>query len=88
MQVLDSKNEAYSNFANSINSDQTRHAYEYSLNQFLKHYQTDLDSFLRSSQEISNYIISYLVEKKISRKYKIGDRDFPDAIVTNLDNNE
>jgi hypothetical protein len=69
MQMLD---EAYSNFVNSINSDQTRQAYEYSLTQFLKHCQMDLDSFLRlSQQEISNIIINYLVEKKISRQYKV-----------------
>ena len=68
MQVLD---EAYSNFVNSINSDQTRQVYEYTLSQFLKHYQLDLDSFLKlSQQDISNYIINYLVNKKISRQYK------------------
>ena len=33
MQVMD---EAYSNFVNSINSDQTRRLYEYSLSKFLK----------------------------------------------------
>jgi integrase len=69
MQVLD---EAYSNFVNSINSEQTRQVYEYSLTQFLKHYQTDLDSFLRLSRpEISNLIINYLVNRKISKQYKI-----------------
>lgn len=57
---------------NSINSEQTRRQYEYSLTQFLKHYQIDLDSFLRlSQQEISNYIINYLVNRKISKQYKI-----------------
>jgi len=70
MQVI--QNEAYSNFVDSINSDQTRQMYEYSLSKFLKHYEMDLDSFLRlSQQEISNYIIDYLVNKKISRQYKI-----------------
>ena len=69
MQVLD---ETYSNFVNSINSDQTRQVYEYSLTQFLKNCQMDLDSFLRlEQQEISNIIINYLVEKKISRQYKV-----------------
>lgn len=68
MQVL---NEAYSIFVNSINSDQTRQVYEYTLNQFLNHYQLDLDSFLELSlQEMSDYIISYLVNKKISKQYK------------------
>ena len=32
----------------------------------------DLESFLRlPQQEISNYIANYLVEKKISRQYKV-----------------
>jgi len=70
MQVLDEK---YSNFVNSINSEQTRQVYEYSLTQFLKHCQMDLDSFHRlEQQEISNIIINYLVEKKISRQYKVS----------------
>lgn len=69
MQVV--KNQAYSNFIDSINSDQTRQVYEYTLSQFLKHYEIDLDSFLKlSQQDISNYIINYLVNKKISRQYK------------------
>ena len=70
----------------TLNSDQTRHAFEYSPNQFLKHYQTDLDSFLRSSQEeISNNIISYLVEKKISRKYKTAEiHSFSSTVLTIL----
>lgn len=70
MQVLD---EAYSNFVNSINSDQTRQVYEYTLSQFLKHYQMDLDSFLKlSQQDISNYITNYLVSEKISRPDEPG----------------
>jgi integrase len=70
MQVV--RNEAYSNFIDSINSDQTRQVYEYSLSQFLKHYETDLNSFLKlSQQEISNLIVGYLVNRKISRQYKI-----------------
>lgn len=69
MQVMD---EAYSNFVNSINSDQTRRLYEYSLSKFLKYCNTDLDSFLRlSQQQTSNLIVSYLVSKKISRQYKL-----------------
>lgn len=70
MQVL--QNEAYSIFVNSINSDQTRKIYEYSLSQFLKYCNKDLDSFLRlPQQELSNLIINYLVSKKISRQYKL-----------------
>lgn len=56
--------EAYSNFVNSINSEQTRQIYEYSLLQFLNHYQLDFDSLLKlEQQEISEYITNYLVEK-------------------------
>lgn len=70
MQVLESKQ--YSNFINSTNSEQTRRQYEYSLTRFLKHYQMDLDSFLGLSQkEISDYIINYLVNRKISKQYEI-----------------
>ena len=69
MQVMD---EAYSNFVNSINSDQTRRLYEYSLSKFLKYCNTDLDSFLRlSQQQTSNLIVNYLVSKKITRQYKL-----------------
>jgi len=57
MLVQNSESNAYSNFVNSINSDQTRRIYEYTLSHFLKYYQTDLDSFLRlDRQEISNII--------------------------------
>ena len=64
--------QVYDNFANSINSEQTRRVYENSLSQFLKHNEMDLDSFLSlSQQEISNFIINYLVEKRISRQYKV-----------------
>ena len=69
MQVTTSK---YDNFVNSINSEQTKEQYEYSLAQFLKHYQIDLDSFLTlSQQEMSDYIINYLVNKRVSKQYKI-----------------
>lgn len=64
--------EAYSNFVNSINSEQTRHIYEYSLLQFLNHYQLDFDSLLKlEQQKIFEYITKYLVEKNVSRSYKI-----------------
>src|ERR671918_3204314 len=69
MQVTTSK---YDNFVNSINSEQTKEQYEYSLAQFLRHYQIDLDSFLRlPQQEISDYIVNYLVSKRVSKQYKI-----------------
>ena len=65
------KEDAYSNFVNSIDSEKTKEVYQYSLNRFLQHFQTDLDSFLSlSQQEISDLIINYLINKKISRQYK------------------
>jgi len=64
--------QVYSNFVNSINSDSTRQVYEFSLSKFLNYCNLDLDSFLKlSQQEISDLIINYLVNKKISRQYKI-----------------
>ena len=70
--LVQQEGNSHDNFVNSINSEQTRRIYEYSLTQFLKHYQIDLDSFLKlPQQEISNYIINYLTKKKISRQYKI-----------------
>jgi hypothetical protein len=68
------KEDSYSNFINSINSEQTRQTYEYSLSKFLKYYQMNLESFLRlPQQEILNLITNYLVDekKKISRQYKV-----------------
>lgn len=63
---------SYSNFVNSIDSEQTRQVYEYTLSQFLNHYSLELDTFLRlEPAEISRYIVNYLVEKKISRQYKV-----------------
>src|SRR5687768_13489084 len=70
--LVQKQSDSYSNFVNSINSDQTRQVYVYSLKQFLKHYEMDLDSFLGlSPQQISNFIVDYLVNRKISRQYKI-----------------
>ena len=67
----ESESNAYSNFVNSINSDQTRRIYEYTLSLFLKYYQTDLGSFLRlDRQEISNIIINYLLEKRFQDNTK------------------
>jgi hypothetical protein len=70
MQLLEK--ETYSNFVNSINSDSTRQVYEFSLTRFLNYFNLDLDFLLKlSQQEISTLIINYLVNKKISRQYKI-----------------
>ena len=63
---------AYDNFVNSINSDETKEQYEYCLAQFLKYCQMNLDSFLKLPQdEIPNLIVNYLLQRKVSRQYKV-----------------
>ena len=72
MQVFDEKSNAYFNFINSLNSQSTRKAYVFCIDKFLSHYNIDLESLLKlPQQDISNLLIRYLVEKKISRSYKI-----------------
>lgn len=71
MLVQREKEDAYFNFVNSINSDVTRKNYEYLLSRFLKYCDLDLDSLLKlPQQELSNFIIKYLVSQKISSQYK------------------
>ena len=66
------KEDAYSNFVNSIDSEKTKEVYQYSLNRFLQYWQTDLDSFLSlSQQEISDLIVNCPINKKVSRAYNI-----------------
>ena len=63
MQVLD--------FINSIKSQSTRNSYTYCLEKFLGKYDKDLDQFLKLSQdEMTNLIIKYFVDSKISNQYK------------------
>lgn len=71
MQVLDEKSNVYYNFINSLNSESTRKSYEFCIEKFLNHYNTDLDSLLKlSTNDISNLVIRYLVGTKISKSYK------------------
>ena len=71
MQVLEEQSKAYFNFINSLNSDSTRNSYKFCLEKFLNHYRMDLLSFLKlPDQDITNLIIKYLVDKKVSRQYK------------------
>ena len=71
MQVLDEQSKAYFNFINSLKSESTRKSYTYSIEKFLGHYEKDLDQFLSLSQdEMTNLIIKYFVENKISNQYK------------------
>lgn len=70
MQVLEEESKAYFNFINSLNSESTRNSYKFCLENFLNHNEIDLASFLKSSQEeMSNLIIKYLVDEKISKGY-------------------
>jgi hypothetical protein len=72
MQVQDEQSEAYYNFINSLNSQSTRKSYEFCIEKFLSHYSIDLESLLKlPQQDISNLLIRYLVEKKISKSYKM-----------------
>ena len=71
MQVLDEQSRAYYNFINSLKSESTRKSYTYCIEKFLGHYEKDLDQFLRLSQdEMTNLIIKYFVDNKISNQYK------------------
>ena len=71
MQVLDEQSKAYFNFINSLKSESTRKSYTYCIEKFLGHYGKDLDQFLRLSQdEMTNLIIKYFVDNKISNQYK------------------
>jgi integrase len=71
MQVLDEESKAYFNFINSLNSESTRNSYKFCLEKFLIYYKLDLASFLQlPTEEMSNLIIKYLVDKKISRGHK------------------
>jgi hypothetical protein len=71
MQVLDQQSKAYFNFINSLKSESTRKSYTFCIEKFLDHHEKDLDQFLRLSQEeITNLIIKYFVDNKISNQYK------------------
>jgi integrase len=71
MQVLDENSQVFYNFINSLHSESTKESYRFCLEKFLNHYEIDLLSFLKSPQEdITNLIIKYLVDKKVSRQYK------------------
>jgi len=71
MQVLDEQSKAYFNFINSLKTESTRKSYTFCIEKFLGHYEKDLDQFLRLSQdEMTNLIIKYFVDNKISNQYK------------------
>jgi integrase len=71
MQVIDENSEVFFNFINSLHSDSTKKSYRFCLEKFLNHYRIDLLSFLKlPQQDISNLIIKYLVDRKVSKQYK------------------
>lgn len=71
MQILNEQSKAYFNFINSLKSESTRKSYTFCIEKFLGHYEKDLDQFLRLSQdEMTNLIIKYFVDNKISNQYK------------------
>jgi integrase len=71
MQVLDENSQVFYNFINTLHSNYTKKNYRFCLEKFLNHYGMDLLSFLKMpQQDITNLIIKYLVDKKVSRQYK------------------
>jgi hypothetical protein len=61
----------YFNFINSLNSEYTKKQYSFHLQQFLNYSKLDMHSFLKlSDQEITNIIIKYLLQKKVSKTSK------------------
>jgi len=71
MQVLDENSTVFFNFINSLDSEYTKDSNRFCLEKFLNHYDIDLVSFLKLPQEeMTTLIIKYLVDKKISRRYK------------------
>lgn len=71
MQALDENSEVFFNFINTLHSESTKKSYRFCLEKFLNHYGIDLLSFLKLPvQDISNLIIKYLVDVKVSRQYK------------------
>ena len=71
MQVLNEQSKAYFNFISSLKSESTRKSYSLCIEKFLGHYEKDLDQFLRLSQdEMTDLIIKYFVDNKISNQYK------------------
>jgi len=68
MQVLDESSEAFFNSINTLHSDSTKESYIFCLEKFLN-YRMDLLSFFKLPQpDISNLIIKYLVDRKVSRQ--------------------
>ena len=71
VQVLDENSQAFFNFINSIRAQPTKESYRFCLEKFLSHHGIDLVSFLKlPQQDMTNLVIKYLVDRKISKGYK------------------
>ena len=69
--MIDENSEVFFNFINSLGTQLTRKSYRFCLEKFLSHYGIDLLLFLKlPQQDITNLVIKYLVDRKISRGYK------------------
>ena len=56
---------------NSLRSEATKEKYKFCLEKFLSNHKLDLSTFLKlPQQDITNLIIKYLVNKKVSSQYK------------------
>ena len=60
------------NFINSLHSKLTRESLRFCLLKFLNYWKLDLISFLRlpAAQDISELVIKFLVNQKLSKHYK------------------
>jgi integrase len=68
---MQKQKQEYFKFINSLNSESTKKVYSYCLEQFLNDCKIDLHKFLKlPEQKMTNIIIEYLVEKKVSRQFK------------------
>gem|GEM_PF-1682485 len=64
------KDDPYFNFINTLNSELTKQKYSYYLEQFLQYCKIPLNKFLKLPEDkISDFIIKYLVQKKVSRSF-------------------
>lgn len=71
MQVIDEQDVTYYSFINSLDSEYTKKYYKFCLEKFLNRYKIDLASLLKLPEDqLTNLIIKYLVETKISKQYK------------------
>lgn len=67
--TLESESKVYFNFIHSIKSEITRMHYRNALFRFLRHYNLDIDTFVRTSpKDIENLLIDYMVLLRKNKK--------------------